>query len=426
MTKIKKVTARQILDSRGTPTVEAEVLLENDILARAAVPSGASTGEYEALELRDGDKNNFLGKGVLQACNNIEDSIQPLLTGMDAEQQDKLDKLMVEADGTENKSKFGANAILAVSLALARAGAAASNEPLYAYLARTYDFNHENYTLPVPMMNVLNGGRHAENSTDLQEFMIVPFGADSFSKALQMGVEIFQSLKKIVSKNKFPTTVGDEGGFALNNVDSNKIALDYLLQAIEASGYKAGKEVGIAIDAAASEFFHGGVYDMQKEGKVFSTEELIALYEQWIENYPIVSLEDGLEQNAWDYWPVLEEKIGHRVMNIGDDFLVTNTKRLQKAIENKAANAILIKLNQIGTLTETVEAIKMAQKSGWKAIVSHRSGETCDTFIADLVVATGTGWIKTGSVCRSERVEKYNQILRIEEQLGKMGKFGLE
>ncbi len=423
MTTIKQIKSRQILDSRGNPTVEADVILDNGTLGRAAVPSGASTGEREALELRDNAKE-YSGKSVHQACKNIEDKIQKKLKGLDASDQKLIDQNMIALDGTKNKEKLGANAILAVSMAVARASAKDQNKPLYQYLAETFDYPTDNYILPVPMMNLINGGQHAENSTDIQEYMVVPYGAKTMCEAVKMGSEIFHSLKKIISHHKYPTTVGDEGGFA-PSLPSNKMALDILVEAIEKAGYKPGKNVGLALDVAASEFYSGGIYDMKREGKALSTEEIIAEYQDWIDKFPIVSIEDGLDQNDWDHWPKLQEAIGEQVMNVGDDFLVTNVEYLQKAIESKSANAILIKLNQIGSLTETVDAIKMAQKAGWKAIVSHRSGETCDSFIADLVVACGTGYIKTGSLSRSERVEKYNQLMRIEEELGDKCEYGL-
>ncbi|HPN67419.1 MAG TPA: phosphopyruvate hydratase [bacterium] len=415
MSKIKQIKARQILDSRGNPTVEADVILENGIFGRAAVPSGASTGEHEAWELRD-NSHEFGGKSVYQACANVEQKISSALVGFSIDQQNIIDQKMLAIDDTPNKSNLGANAILAVSLACARAAALDQHLPLYQYLAQTFDFPRANYILPIPMMNVINGGRHAEGSTDIQEYMIVPFGAATMAEAVRMGVEIFQQLKKIISHHKYPTTVGDEGGFA-PPLPSNKMALDILIQAIEEAGYQPGKNVGLSLDVAASEFYRSGIYDMTREGKTFSTNELIAEYKTWIDSYPIISIEDGLEQNAWDDWPKLQKAIGNQVINIGDDFLVTNVDRLRQAIETKSANAILIKLNQIGSLTETIEAIKTAQAAGWKAVVSHRSGETCDSFIADLVVACGTGYIKTGSLSRSERVEKYNQLMRIEEEL---------
>lgn len=422
MTKIKTIKARQILDSRGNPTVEADVVLENDIWGRAAVPSGASTGEHEAIELRDKDKA-FGGKGVLQACNNVIDKIAPILGGVEVSEQEIIDRKMLELDGTPNKSNLGANAILAVSLACARAAAKDSKMPLFKYLASCYGFDSSKFIMPVPMMNVINGGKHAENSTDIQEYMIVPYGAKNVNEAIKMGAEVFAELKSLMSKNHFPTTVGDEGGFA-PSLKSNQQALDILISAIEKAGYSPANQIGLALDVAASEFFHGGVYDMVREGKTLSTTEMIDEYKVWIDEYPIVSIEDGLNQNDWENWPKMQTEIGNRVMNVGDDFLVTNVDRLQKAIETKAANAILIKLNQIGSLTETVAAIKMAQKAGWKAIISHRSGETCDSFIADLVVATGCGFIKTGSMSRSERTEKYNQLMRIEESLDNMSVFG--
>jgi len=424
MSKIKQIKARQILDSRGNPTVEAEVILNDGTVGRASVPSGASTGEHEAVELRDNSKA-YGGKSVYQACQNIEDKIQSALTGHSPLDQSAVDQTMIELDGTENKKNLGANAILAVSLANARAAAHLQHQPLYKYLAELYSYSTRRYILPVPMMNVINGGRHAENSTDIQEYMIVPFGAENLAEAVQMGSEIFHQLKKIISFHKWPTTVGDEGGFA-PPLPSNQKALDILVEAIEKAGYQPGKNVGLALDVAASEFFQNGVYEMKQEGKTLSTGELIAEYQSWIDDYPIISIEDGLQENDWDNWPLLQSSIGKKVMNVGDDFLVTNVKRLQQAIDSKAANAILIKLNQIGTLTETVQAIKTAQENGWRAIVSHRSGETCDSFIADLVVACGTGFIKTGSLSRSERVEKYNQLIRIEEELGSKCRYGLK
>ncbi len=422
MTKIKSIKARQILDSRGNPTVEADIYLENDVMGRASVPSGASTGEHEAIELRDKDKA-FGGKGVLQACNNIIDKISPALTGMEVSENEKIDQTMIDLDQTENKANLGANAILAVSLAAARAAALDKKTTLYKYLAEKFGFDTTQYKMPTPMMNVINGGRHAENSTDIQEYMIVPYGAHSVKEAVQMGAEVFAELKKIMSKNKYPTTVGDEGGFA-PSLNSNKQAIEILIQAIENAGYSPANQIGLGLDVAASEFFHSGVYEMTREGKTLSTEEMINEYQQWIDEYPLISIEDGLEENDWDNWPKMEEKIGNKVMIVGDDFLVTNIKRLSKAIELKAANTILIKLNQIGTLSETIAAIKMAQKAGWKAIVSHRSGETGDTFIADLAVATSCGYIKTGSLSRSERVEKYNQLMRIEDELDNLSVYG--
>jgi len=424
MTKIKKVIARQILDSRGNPTVEADVLLADDTLGRAAVPSGASTGEHEAIELRDNAKS-YGGKSVLKACDNVDKKIAPALKNKDVTDQEGLDQIILDLDGTPNKKKLGANAILAVSLAAARAAAQTETKPLYEYLAEKFDFDTKKYTLPVPMMNLINGGQHAENSTDIQEYMVVPYGAENIAEAVRMGSEIFHELKKIIRHHQWPTTVGDEGGFA-PPLPSNKMALDILVEAIEKAGYKPGKNVGLAMDVAASEFFQNGIYDMVREGKALSTKEIITEYQGWIDQYPIVSIEDGLQENDWDNWPKLEAAIGADVMNVGDDFLVTNVERLQRAIDSKSANAILIKLNQIGTLTETVNAIKLAHQNDWRAVVSHRSGETCDSFIADLVVACGTGYIKTGSLSRSERVEKYNRLMRIEEELGSKCRYGLK
>ncbi len=422
--KILRVCGRQILDSRGNPTVEADVVLAGGTLGRAAVPSGASTGEHEALELRDLDKSRYLGKGVLKAVENVNTAIAEAVVGMDAADQRALDRRMLELDGTPNKGKLGANAILAVSMAAARAAAGASRQPLYKYLAR-YSSDSNANTLPVPMMNILNGGAHADNSVDLQEFMAMPVGAENFSNALRMGVEVFHSLKAVLKKRGYSTAVGDEGGFA-PNLRSNEEAIELVLEAIAAAGYKPGEQVAIALDPAASEF-----YDKASRKYVFSksdksartSEKMVEFWANWVRQYPIVSLEDGLAEDDWAGWKLLTKELGARVQLVGDDLFVTNTARLSRGISEKVANAILIKLNQIGTLAETVETIEMARQAGYRSIVSHRSGETEDTFIADFVVAMGTGQIKTGSASRTDRVAKYNQLLRIEEELGPAARF---
>jgi enolase len=427
-TRIAKVHARQILDSRGNPTVEADVELDGGILGRAAVPSGASTGEHEALELRDGDKSRYLGKGVLKAVENANTAIENAVRGMDAADQRALDRRMIELDGTPTKSKLGANAILAVSMAAARAAANALRLPLYSYLSQCSSVTAgktDATTLPVPMMNILNGGAHADNSVDPQEFMAMPVGAKSFAEALRMGVEVFHALKAVLHKRGYSTSVGDEGGFA-PNLKSNEEALEVILEAIQKAGYKAGDQVAIAIDPAASEFYDkpSGKYVFKKSDKSSRTSEQMAdFWANWLRQYPIISIEDGMAEDDWAGWKLLTERLGKQVQLVGDDNFVTNTQRLARGISEKIANAILIKLNQIGTVTETVEAIEMARKAGYASIVSHRSGETEDTFIADFVVAMGTGQIKTGSASRTDRIAKYNQLLRIEEELGSAAKF---
>jgi len=412
MTSIVDIRAREIIDSRGNPTVEADVLLSSGGRGRAAVPSGASTGVHEAVELRDGDKRRFGGKGVLRAVANVNGEIRLALRGRDARDQADIDARLIELDGTENKGRLGANAILAVSLATARAVAATAGVPLYKQLGGDGPF-----LLPVPMMNVINGGAHADNNVDLQEFMILPVGAQSFSEALRFGAEVFHALKGVLQQRGLGTAVGDEGGFA-PNLESNEAAIQVILQGIEAAGYRPGEDICIGIDAASSEFNKDGAYALESEGKRLSAEEFGALLGQWCDKYPIVSIEDGMAEEDWDGWLSLTRRLGGRVQLVGDDLFVTNTKLLSEGIRAGVANSILIKPNQIGTLTETLAAIEMARKAGYTAVLSHRSGETEDTIIADLAVATGVGQIKTGSMSRSERVAKYNQLLRIEEAEG--------
>jgi len=415
--EIVDVRAREVLDSRGNPTVEAEVVLEDGTMGRAIVPSGASTGKFEALEIRDKDKKRYLGKGVLKAVENVNETIAPALIGMNAFDQPLVDKTLIELDGTENKSKLGANAILAVSMAVARAAANYLGLPLYKYLGGV-----NAKVLPVPLMNVINGGQHADNNLDLQEFMIVPAGFDSFREALRAGAEIFHTLKKILHEAGHVTAVGDEGGFA-PNLSSNEEAIKVLIEAIEKAGYKPGEEVFIALDCAASSFYdeEKGVYYVDGEEK--SSEVLMGYYEELVAKYPIISIEDPFAEEDWDAFVEFTKRVGNKVQIVGDDLYVTNVKRLSKGIELKATNSILIKLNQIGTVTETLDAVEMAQKNNMTAIISHRSGESEDTFIADLAVATNAGFIKTGSLSRSERIAKYNQLLRIEEELGKVAEF---
>jgi len=418
MTLIEDIHAREILDSRGNPTIEVDVLLECGVMGRAAVPSGASTGEHEAVELRDGDKGRYLGKGVRKAVSNVNDVIAPELLDMDALDQAALDRVMIELDGTPNKAKLGANAILGVSLAAARAAANAVELPLYSYIGGV-----NARTLPVPMMNILNGGAHADNSVDLQEFMVMPVGAKTFSDALRMGTEVFHSLKKVLSSRGYATSVGDEGGFA-PNLKSNVEAIEVILEAIEKAGYKAGTDAMIALDPAASEFYKDGKYIFKKsDGSKKSSEEMVAFYADWVRQYPIISIEDGLSEDDWNGWNILTKELGNKVQLVGDDLFVTNTERLSRGIKERIGNSILIKVNQIGTLTETLEAIEMAKKAGYTAVISHRSGETEDTTIADIAVATNAGQIKTGSASRTDRIAKYNQLLRIEEELGGMAKF---
>ena len=412
MPTIIDITAREILDSRGNPTVEADVELASGAVGRAAVPSGASTGEHEALELRDGDADRYLGKGVRKAVQSIEEQIAPALSGMVATDQMGIDRAMLELDGTANKEKLGANAILAVSLATARAAAAEVGLPLYRYLGGPMS-----RIMPVPMMNILNGGAHATNTVDFQEYMIVPVGAETFADALRMGAEVFHSLKKVLVKRKLATGVGDEGGFA-PDLKTDEDALKLVIEAIESARYAPGKEIAIALDCAASELHTGGSYTFKKSGAgTRPADGMIDLYQQWLEEYPIVSIEDGLAEDDWEGWARLTERLGDRVQLVGDDLFVTSTERLRRGIEGEVGNAILIKVNQIGTLTETLSAIEMARSAGYLSVISHRSGETEDTFIADLAVATGAGQIKTGSASRTDRVAKYNQLLRIEEQL---------
>jgi enolase len=421
-TRIQRVQGRQILDSRGNPAVEADVILEGGVRGRAAVPSGASTGEHEALELRDADKARYMGRGVLKAVENINTSINQAVAGADAADQRALDHRMLDLDGTPNKSKLGANAILAVSMAAARAVSHLMGKPLYYYLRR-HSGGYDGNTMPVPMMNILNGGAHADNSVDIQEFMVMPVGAPRFSEALRWGVEVFHALKGVLKKRGYSTSVGDEGGFA-PNCKSNEEAIDVVLEAINAAGFKPGAQVAVALDPAASEFFDGGRYVFNKSDKSIRTSgEMVAFWENWVRQYPIVSLEDGMAENDWAGWKLLTERLGDKVQIVGDDLFVTSTERLARGIREKIANAILIKLNQVGTVTETIEAIEMARNAGYASIVSHRSGETEDTFIADFVVAMGTGQIKSGSASRTDRVAKYNQLLRIEEELGPAARF---
>ena len=415
MSKIVAVKAYEVLDSRGNPTVEADVILEDGSVGSACAPSGASTGSREALELRDGDKSRYLGKGVLTAVENINTTIADLLKGMDATDQRALDKAMIDADGTDNKSKLGANAILAVSLAAAKAAAASKKIPLYQHIAEVNGTAGQ-YTLPVPMMNIINGGEHADNNVDIQEFMIQPVKAASFAEALRQGAEIFHALKKVLSSNGLNTAVGDEGGFA-PNLPSNEAALKVIAEAVEKAGYKLGEDITLALDCASSEFYKDGKYDLAGEGKQFDSEGFAGYLAELAANYPILSIEDGMDESDWDGWKVLTDKIGDKVQLVGDDLFVTNTKILKEGIEKGVGNSILIKFNQIGSLSETLDAIKMAKDAGYTAVISHRSGETEDTTIADLAVATAAGQIKTGSLCRSDRVAKYNRLLRIEAEL---------
>ena len=415
--EIVDVVARQILDSRCFPTVEVEVYLEDGTMGRAAVPSGASTGIFEAVELRDGDKDYYQGKSVLKAVQNVNETIAEELIGFNVFDQTAIDKMLIELDGTDNKGKLGANAILGVSLAVANAAANALNMPLYRYIGGV-----NAKVLPVPMMNILNGGSHADNSVDLQEFMIMPAGDDSFINALRMCAEVYHTLKKILNDKGYATGIGDEGGFA-PDLKSNREALDVIIEAIEKAGYKAGEDMFIAIDAASSEYYKDGKYVLEHEGKTFTSAEMVDFFEEWVNEYPIISIEDGMAEEDWEGWKLMTEKLGKKVQLVGDDLFVTNTKRLETGIEKGVANSILIKLNQIGTLTETLNAIEMANRAGYTAVVSHRSGETEDTTIADLVVAVNAGQIKTGAPARSERVAKYNQLLRIEQELENVAEY---
>lgn len=417
MAKISDIRAREVLDSRGNPTVEADVILDSGIIASAMVPSGASTGEREAIELRDGDKSRYGGKGVLNAIANISTEIRAEIIGMDPADQVGIDTKMIALDGTPTKGRLGANATLAVSMAVAHAAAKQSNLPLYRYMNKAGEF-----IMPVPMMNIINGGSHADNSVDLQEFMILPVGAPSFREAIRYGAEIFHALKKVLSEQGLATTVGDEGGFA-PNLPSNEAAINVILQAIEKAGYKPGQDVYLGLDAASSEYHHDDVYDLASENKRFTSEQMAEFFVDWVNKYPIISIEDGMDENDWVGWKLLTDKLGNRTQLVGDDLFVTNPAILQQGIEQKIANSILIKVNQIGTITETLAAIEMAHKAGYSAVVSHRSGETEDTTIADLAVATGTGQIKTGSLSRSDRVAKYNRLMKIEEELGTLAKY---
>ena len=412
MTEIIDIQAREVLDSRGTPTVEVDVVLDNGAFGRAAVPSGASTGAHEACELRDGDKARYNGKGVLKAVAAVNGELADKLLGMDAEDQIALDRAMIKLDGTENKSRLGANAILGVSLAAAKAAAESTGLPLYRYIGGTLT-----HVLPVPMMNILNGGKHADNPIDIQEFMIMPVGAASCAEAIRMGSEIFQALKSILKKAGMNTNVGDEGGFA-PNIGSTREALDFIVKAIAAAGYKAGDDVVLALDVASTELFKDGKYHFDGEGKVMTSAELVAYYEDLVSQYPIKSIEDGMSEDDWEGWALLTQKLGGKIQLVGDDLFVTNSKRLAKGIDENIANSILVKVNQIGSLTETLEAVEMAHRAGYTAVLSHRSGETEDATIADIAVATGCGQIKTGSLSRSDRLAKYNQLMRIEQELG--------
>jgi len=417
MARIVDVKAREVLDSRGNPTVEAEVYLASGIIGSAMVPSGASTGEREAIELRDGDKSRYLGKGVLNAVNFVNTEIREAVVGMDANNQAALDEKMIALDGTPSKSRIGANAILGVSMAAARAAAQEAGVPLYKFLNKSGEF-----ILPVPMMNIINGGSHADNSVDLQEFMILPVGAPTFREAIRYGAEVFHNLAKVLKSRGLATTVGDEGGFA-PNLSSNEEAIEVILEAIEKAGYKAGVDIYLGMDAAASEYFDDGKYVLSAENRSFNSTEMVDFLAAWVDKYPIISIEDGLDENDWDGWKYQTEKLGDKIQLVGDDLFVTNPAILKEGIEKGIANSILIKVNQIGTLTETLAAIDMASAAGYSAVVSHRSGETEDTTIADLVVATGTGQIKTGSLSRSDRVAKYNRLMKIEDELGDKAKY---
>lgn len=417
MAKIKSILGREILDSRGNPTVEVEVILDNGIKAWAGVPSGASTGIYEALELRDGDKKRYGGKGVLKAVANVNEKIAPKLIGMDPAEQAEIDQVMLDLDGTENKENFGANAILGVSLAVARTAAFTLKKPLYVYLKEKYWADSKEWKFPVPMMNIMNGGAHADWSIDIQEFMITP-QQKNIKEAVRCGSEIFHTLKKILKDGKYATTVGDEGGYA-PKLPGNEKAMEVMSQAVTDAGYKLGEEVKMVIDSASSGFFKDDKYDMKADGKVRTASEMVDMYADWVNRYPIESIEDGLAEDDWAGWKLLTEKLGEKICLVGDDLFVTNVKRLAKGIEEKAGNAILIKLNQIGSLTETIDCIKLAQKNGFKVSVSHRSGETADDFIADLAVASSAEFIKTGSLCRSERIAKYNRLMEIWDEVKK-------
>ena len=417
MTMIAEVVGREVLDSRGSPTVEVDVRLEDGALGRAMVPSGASTGAYEAVELRDGDKQRYGGKGTTKAVNNVNEEIAEELIGLNALDQVGIDRILRDLDGTPNKGRLGANAILGTSLAVAKAAAASLDLPLYRYLGGVFG-----HVLPVPMMNILNGGKHAENSSDFQEFMVMPVGATSFAEGVRWGAEIYAALKKVLHDRKLSTTVGDEGGFA-PALPTNEAPLEVIMEAISKAGYTAGSQIMLAMDPAMTELYENGVYKLARDNKQFSTDEMVDYWVALVNKYPIISLEDGLAEDDWDGWKKLRERIGDRVQLVGDDLLVTNVERLKRAIDERASNSILVKLNQIGSLSETMDAIQMAQRAGWTAVISHRSGETEDTTIADLVVATNAGQIKTGAPARSDRVAKYNQLLRIEEELGEVARY---
>jgi len=422
MSKIIDIKAREILDSRGNPTIEADVTLESGAFGSACAPSGASTGSREALELRDGDKSRYLGKGVTRAVGNVNSNIRDLLLGREAGDQRALDQAMIDLDGTENKEKLGANAILAVSLALAKAAAADQKKPLYEYISDLQDDDGA-YSLPVPMMNIINGGEHADNNVDIQEFMIQPVGAPTIAEAIRYGAEVFHALKSVLKKRGLNTAVGDEGGFA-PDLPSNEAALEAIVEAIGMTGYKLGEDITLALDCAASEFYHDGKYVLAGEGRSLSSEEFVEYLAQLCDRYPIISIEDGQHESDWAGWKILTDRLGKKVQLVGDDLFVTNTKILKRGIDEGIANSILIKFNQIGSLSETLDAIKMAKDAGYTAVISHRSGETADTTIADLAVATSAGQIKTGSLCRSDRVAKYNRLIRIEEELGRAAYHG--
>jgi len=417
MSNIVDIKAREILDSRGNPTVEADVVLASGVIGSAMVPSGASTGEREAIELRDGDKSRYLGKGVLNAVNNVKTEIRSAIIGMDVADQAGIDNKMIDLDGTDTKARLGANAMLAVSMAAAHAAAKEAGQPLYRHLNTSGEF-----IMPVPMMNIINGGSHADNSVDLQEFMILPVGAPTFREAIRYGAEVFHNLSKVLKAKGLATTVGDEGGFA-PNLSSNEEAISVILQAIEQAGYKPGVDIYLGLDAAASEYYGDGIYNLASESKTYSSEQMADFFVDWVNRYPIISIEDGFDENDWDGWKLMTEKLGRRIQLVGDDLFVTNPAILQKGIERNIANSILIKVNQIGTLTETFAAVDMAHKASYTAVMSHRSGETEDVTIADLAVATGTGQIKTGSLSRSDRVAKYNRLMKIEEELGSLAKY---
>lgn len=419
MTDIISVSAREILDSRGNPTVEVDVYLESGAFGRAAVPSGASTGEHEAMELRDGEKDRFLGKGVLKAVQNVNDEIAPEIMGLDATDQIGIDRTLLDLDGTPNKSKMGANAILGVSMAVAKAAAEALGLPLYQYLGGV-----NAKTLPVPMMNILNGGSHADNSVDLQEFMVMPVNAHSFHESLRMGTEVFHSLKKVLLKKGYSTSVGDEGGFA-PNLGSNEEALQVIMEAVEKAGYKPGEDIFFALDVASSELYDKatGLYHLESEGRKLNAAEMVDFYANLVNKYPIISIEDGMDENDWDGWKLITEKLGKKIQLVGDDLFVTNVQRLSQGIKSGVANSVLVKVNQIGTLTETFDCMQMAHRAGYSTVISHRSGETEDATIADIAVAVNAGQIKTGSASRSDRIAKYNQLLRIEEELGELAVF---